>query len=92
MKIASIAVATILLFQGCSKEYIYNKPKPYDFQIVKQPESRDIKVHKDYGDLYEAYILNFRNIINFHNKQIEDYRTAHDINESETYDKDFIDK
>ena len=82
MKIAIIVVATILLFQGCSKEYAYIKPKPYDFQTVAQPKTRVIVVHKDYVKLYEVYVTNFRNIIDFHNKQIEDYRKAHDLNET----------
>ena len=74
MKMIYIAVMTILLLQGCSKDYTYIKPKPYDFQTVAQPKTREIIVHKDYKKLYEAYIANFRNIIDFQNKQIEDYR------------------
>ena len=84
MKIAIIAVATILLLQGCSKtEYVYIKPEPFDFQTTEQPKVREIIVHKDYAKLYETYITNFRNIINFHNTQITDYREAHDINKTE---------
>jgi len=83
MKIAIIAVVTILLLQGCSKELVYIKPEPFDFQTTKQPKVREIVVHKDYLKLYEAYITNFRNIINFHNTQILDYREAHDINKME---------
>ena len=80
MKIAIIAVAMILLLQGCNKEIVYIKPKPYDFQTVEQPKTRDIVVHKDYVKLYEAYVTNFRNIRDFQNKQIIDYREAHDLN------------
>ncbi len=82
MKTAIIAVVTILLFQGCSKELVYIKPEPFDFQTTEQPKVRGIVVHKDYLKLYEAYITNFRNIINFHNTQISDYREAHDINKT----------
>ena len=63
----------ILLLQACSEKTVYIKHKPYQFQTIPQPEKRDIIVHKSYLELYEAYILNFRSIIDFQNNQIEDY-------------------
>ncbi len=74
MKIIYIAVMTILLLQGCSENTIYIKPKPYNFQTTEQPKQRSIRVYKEDVKLYEAYISNFRGIIDFHNKQITDYR------------------
>ena len=63
----------IFLFLGCSEKTVYIKPNPYKFQIVPQPKKRDIIVHKSNQELYEGYILNFREIIDFYNKQIDDY-------------------
>lgn len=82
MKIIYIAVMSILLLQGCSKNYIYVKPKPYNFQTTEQPKTRVIRVLKEDLKLYEAYITNFRNMIDFHNLQIQDYKSSFDNNET----------
>lgn len=65
----------MLLFSGCAltpeKEYIKNAP--YGFQKTTQPTPRTIRVYKEDEQLYKAYTTKFRNIIDFHNSQIDDY-------------------
>lgn len=74
LKMVSIAVTTILLLAGCStKEYVYIEPKPFGFEKTEQPKVREIRIYKDDIKLYNEYILYFRNLIDFHNKQIDDY-------------------
>jgi hypothetical protein len=68
----------VLLLCGCSSkpEYIHIKPKAYPFVNIPQPKIREIRVHKADQKLYEAYIKNFREIIDTHNQQIEDYKNS----------------
>ena len=82
--IASLLVIIISLLQGCSTktEYVYIKPKPFKFQTTPLPKVREIRVHSKDMRLYEAYIGNFRNIIEFHNEQIEDYEKSFKENNS----------
>ena len=68
-----LMIMMIFLFLGCSEKIIYIKPKPYKFQTIPQPEKRKIIVYAYHKELYEAYILNFRAIIDFQNNQIADY-------------------
>lgn len=76
--IATAMLMMVLLQQGCSTktEYVYIKPKPFDFQTVEQPKVRAIDVRASSLKLYEAYIKNFRDIIDFQNKQVLDYRNS----------------
>ena len=85
IRILVIAISA-LLFAGCSTkvEYVYLKPKPFNFQTIQQPKIREIRVHKEDKKLYSAYIGNFRNIIDFYNKQIEDYKKSFDNNDTNT--------
>jgi len=81
--IASLLVTITLLFQACSTtEYVYIKSKPFNFQTVEQPKKRDIRVYAPDIKLYEGYVTNFRNIIDFHNQQIADYEKS--FNENNT--------
>ena len=74
MKKILFLVLASFLFVGCStKEYVYLKPKPFQFQTIQIPKTREIRVYKADTALYKAYIENFRNIIKFQNKQIKDY-------------------
>lgn len=70
-------VVTMMVFSlvGCSTktEYAYVTPEPFSFQTTQQPKVREIRIHNKDIELYKAYITNFRNIIEFHNKQIENY-------------------
>lgn len=68
----------VLLQAGCSTktEYVYIKSKPFEFQTVEQPKVRAIDVRTSHLKLYEAYIKNFRDIIDFQNKQILDYQNS----------------
>lgn len=60
---------------GCgTTQYIYVRPKPFAFQKIPPPKVRHIRVYKDDVPLYKGYILNFRKIIDFYNKQIDDYK------------------
>lgn len=76
--ISTVAMMMALLLAGCSTktEYVYIKPKPFDFQTVEQPKARAIDVRASHLKLYEAYIKNFRDIIDFQNKQVLDYRNS----------------
>ena len=71
------------LLAGCSKEYIYTQPKPFKFQTTLQPKVREIRIYNKDIKLYEAYILQFREIIQYHNSQIDDYFMSFDDNKSE---------
>lgn len=77
-------VTTILIglsLQGCSsKEYIYIKATPYEFQEVEQPKIRSVRVLDEDVELYTAYVKNFRDIIDFFNTQIKDYKASFDNN------------
>ena len=68
-------ILLLLLFSGCSltPETIYVKEAPYQFQKVQQPKKRTIRVYNDDKKLYNAYITKFRDIIDFHNQQIDNY-------------------
>lgn len=77
-----VAMMMVLSLVGCSTktEYVYIAPKPYLFQTIQQPKVREIRVHSKDIELYNGYIKNFRNIIDFQNKQIEDYYNSFDAN------------
>ncbi len=82
----SIAVMMmVLLQQGCNTktEYVYIKSKPFNFQTTQQPKVREIRVHSKDIKLYNGYISNFRNTIDFHNQQIKDYEASFDKNTTE---------
>lgn len=82
--IATAMLMMVSLLAGCSTktEYVYLKPKPFDFQTLEQPKARAIDVRASHIKLYEAYIKNFRDIIDFQNKQILDYKNS--FNENNT--------
>lgn len=67
----------LLLFNlsACSStpKLIYIEPQPFIFQKTIAPKARTIRVIKQDEELYKAYITKFREQINFHNSQIEDY-------------------
>ena len=76
----NIMVLICLFLVGCSNtEYIYIKPKPYGFIETPQPKVRVIRVHKDDLKLYKSYINHFRDLLEFHNTQIQDYNTSHTL-------------
>jgi len=65
-------------FLGCvdkqiETKYIYIQPKKFQFQKIKEPKARKIRVYKKDVKLYNAYIKQFRSIIQFYEKQIDLY-------------------
>ena len=74
MKKILLLIMTLLLL-GCStqKEYIYIKPTPHQFKKTQQPKVRTVRVYKKDEKIYRLYIKQFRDIIKFHNTQIDDY-------------------
>lgn len=76
----------LLLLNGCTSKEVYIKSKPYTFQKTVQPTARTIRIYKEDEKLYNAYIRQFRNLIDFHNEQIDGYnRLKGDNNVSTTY-------
>lgn len=73
----AILITIALLLQACSKtEYVKIPCEPFNFKSTQQPKERTIRVLSDDLDLYDAYINNFRGIIDFHNIQIKDYKNS----------------
>lgn len=73
MKIILISLA--LIFSGCTltPDKVFIKDKPYGFQKTTPPKPRNIRVYKEDQELYKAYIIKFREQLDFHNSQIDDY-------------------
>lgn len=67
---------------GCSttEKLVYIEPKPFIFQDLPQPSTQAIRVHNDDAELYEAYIDKLREVIEFGNSQIRDYRDSFSAN------------
>ncbi len=62
-----------LLISCMEPQYIFIKPKPYDFQKTKElPRPSLILVDPKYS-IFEAYIKVLRSHLQFHNEQIDNY-------------------
>ena len=85
MKKILIPLLIILFLSSCSakKEYIYVKPKPFNFQVVEIPKEREIRVYSEDMELYKGYIKLLRKHISIYVLQIQDYKKTFKENKEE---------
>ena len=76
MRVLMLLISFLLL--GCAEKeiqtrYVYVIPKKFEFQKVKEPKKRKIRVYKKDVELYKTYIKQLRDVIHFYEYQIDLY-------------------
>ena len=70
----AIAILLLLLVStACATKTVYIEQEQWSFQKTELPETVTVRVHNDDVDVYTAYIDYLRDLISFHNEQIDNY-------------------
>ena len=70
MKIVLILITILITLSGCAEKLVFIKSPCINMSPIIQPEHQEIRVHREDGNLYDAYIDEFRGKIDNQNQLI----------------------